>query len=111
VAQAALRFAGALTESLAAEAAFIVAEVAAATFDSAKSTACLAALENVSYAVLAAANGALQRGNGGSEPAGAFFAAKSISCVTFLLFSAICDSTMRETSVPAPLAMPYTVRE
>lgn len=37
-----------LTTSLAAEAAFIVAEVAAATFDSTMSAACLVALLNVS---------------------------------------------------------------
>ena len=44
-----------LTASFAELAALIVADVAAATFVSAISTACLAALANVSYAVLAAA--------------------------------------------------------
>ena len=47
----------------------------------------------------------------GFTMAGAFLAAKSISWATFLLLSAICASTMRDTSALAPLAMPYTVRE
>src|ERR1700756_5376400 len=79
----------AFTASFAALAALTVAEAAAAKFDSAQSAACLAALLTVSNAVLEAATALLNIDSAGSEPAGAFLVAKSISSLTLRLPSAI----------------------
>src|SRR5271165_4080971 len=101
----------ALTASLAAVAALTVADAAAAKFDSAQSAACLAALLTVSNAVLDAATALLNIDSAGSEPAGAFLVAKSISSLTLRLPSANWASTIFEISALAPLAMPYMLRE
>src|SRR5258708_14265235 len=102
-------FAFAFTASLAALAALTVADADAARFDWAQSAACWAALLTVSNAVLEAATALLNIDSAGSDPAGAFLVAKSISSLTLRLPSEIWASTIFEISALAPLAIPYTL--
>src|SRR5882672_7722479 len=98
------------TASPVAEAAFRVACVAAARFDSATVTACLAALLNVSYAEFDAATAFLNSDTADSEPAGAFLAANSTISEILRLLSAMRTSTILEISAPAAATMLYRLR-
>src|SRR5262252_77891 len=98
------------TVSLATDVAFRVACVAAARFDSATETACLAALANVSYAVFEAATAFLISDTADSEPAGAFLAAKSTISAILRLPSAMRTSTIFAISALAADAMLYRLR-